>query len=72
MKKVFLFVMSMLLLSGNVMAQEQTPDEQYEGYLKLKPQFHSQRKTREFLMGGPGLMDMPPAADGPKPEADTK
>ena len=45
MKKVFLFVMSMLLLSGNVMAQEQTPD---------------------------GLMDMPPAADGPKPEADTK
>ena len=47
-------------------------DEQYEGYLKLKPQFHSQRKTREFLMGGSGLMDMPPAADGPKPEADTK
>lgn len=45
MKKVFLFVMSMLLLSGNVMAQEQTPD---------------------------GLMDMPPGADGPKPEADTK
>ena len=47
-------------------------DEQYEGYLKLKPQFHSQRKTREFLMGGPGLMDMPPGADGPKSEADTK
>jgi hypothetical protein len=45
MKKVFLFVMSMLLLSGNVMAQEQTPD---------------------------GLMDMPPGADGPKSEADTK
>ena len=27
-------------------------NEQYEGYLKLKPQFASQRKIREFLMGG--------------------
>lgn len=27
-------------------------DEQYEGYLKLKPQFASQRRIREFLMGG--------------------
>ena len=27
-------------------------DEQYEGYLKLKPQFASQLRIREFLMGG--------------------
>ncbi len=27
-------------------------DEQYEGYLKLKPQFASQRRIREFLMAG--------------------
>ena len=27
-------------------------EEQYEGYLKLKPQFASQRRIREFLMGG--------------------
>ena len=26
-------------------------DEQYEGYLKLKPQFASQRRIREFLLG---------------------
>ncbi len=26
-------------------------DEQYEGYLKLKPKFASQRRVREFLMG---------------------
>ena len=30
-------------------------DEQYEGYLKLKPQFYSQRRVREFLMGGNGM-----------------
>ena len=30
-------------------------DEQYEGYLKLKPQFYSQRRIREFLMGSDGL-----------------
>ena len=30
-------------------------DEQYEGYLKLKPQFYSQRMVREFLMGGNGM-----------------
>jgi len=29
-------------------------DEQYESYLKLKPQFYSQRRVREFLMGGNG------------------
>ena len=27
-------------------------DEQYEGYMKLKLQFYSQRRVREFLMGG--------------------
>jgi len=31
-------------------------DEQYEVYLKLKPQFYSQRRVREFLMGGNGEM----------------
>jgi hypothetical protein len=47
-------------------------EEQYEGYLKLKPQFYSQRKIREFLMGGNGLqmmgangeMGMPPGGFG--------
>ena len=29
-------------------------DEQYEDYLKLKPQFYSQRSVREFLMVGNG------------------
>ena len=33
-------------------------DEQYEGYLKLKPQFYSQRRVREFLMGGNGEMGL--------------
>ena len=27
-------------------------EKQYEGYLKLKPQFASQRRIRDFLMGG--------------------
>ena len=38
-------------------------DEQYEGYLKLKPQFYSQRRIREFLIGGNDMsneMGMPP------------
>ena len=47
-------------------------DEQYEGYLKLKPQFYSQRRTRDFLMGGNSLqmmggngdMGMPPGDHG--------
>jgi hypothetical protein len=39
-------------------------EEQYEGYLKLKPQFYSQRKIREFLMGGNGEMGMPPGGFG--------
>ena len=47
-------------------------DEQYEGYLKLKPQFYSQRRTRDFLMGGNSLqmmggnsdMGMPPGGHG--------
>ena len=32
-------------------------DDQYEGYLRLKPQFYSQRRIREFLWGGE--MNMP-------------
>lgn len=32
-------------------------DDQYEGYLKLRPEFHSQRRIREFLWGGE--MNMP-------------
>ena len=32
-------------------------DDQYEGYLRLKPQFYSQRRIREFLLGGE--MNMP-------------
>ena len=42
-------------------------DEQYEGYMKLKPQFYSQRRVREFLMGGnsmSGQMGMPPGGFG--------
>lgn len=42
-------------------------DEQYEGYMKLKPQFYSQRRVREFLMGGnsmSGEMGMPPGGFG--------
>ena len=42
-------------------------DEQYEDYLKLKPQFYSQRRVREFLMGGnsmSGEMGMPPGGFG--------
>ena len=31
--------------------------DQYEGYLRLKPQFYSQRRIREFLLGG--KMNMP-------------
>ena len=45
-------------------------DEQYEGYLKLKPQFYSQRRIREFLMGGNGMsneMGMPPGGFGGAP-----
>ena len=42
-------------------------DEQYEGYLKLKPQFYSQRRVREFLMGGNGEMGMPPGGFGGGP-----
>ena len=45
-------------------------DEQYEGYLKLKPQFYSQRRIREFLMGGNGMngeMGMPPGGFGGGP-----
>jgi len=31
-------------------------EQQYESYLKLKPQFASQRRVREFLLGGQQLM----------------
>ena len=35
-------------------------EEQYEGYKKLKPQFYSQRRIKEFLFGGqPGETPMP-------------
>ena len=50
-------------------------DEQYEGYLKLKPQFYSQRRVREFLMGGnsmSGQMDMPPGGFGGGPGSQQK
>jgi hypothetical protein len=42
-------------------------DDQYEGYLRLKPQFYSQRRIREFLLGGNGFnseMGMPPGGFG--------
>ena len=42
-------------------------DEQYEGYLKLRPQFYSQRRVREFLMGGNDMNSetgMPPGGFG--------
>ena len=32
-------------------------DDQYDGYLKLRPEFYSQRRIREFLWGGE--MNMP-------------
>ena len=55
-------------------------DEQYEGYLKLKPQFYSQRRTRDFLMGGNSLqmrggnseMGMPPGGFGGGPGSSQK
>ncbi|SHK57015.1 hypothetical protein [Xylanibacter ruminicola] len=35
-------------------------EEQYEGYKKLKPQFYSQRRIRDFLFGGqPAEMPRP-------------
>ena len=34
-------------------------EQQYEGYLKLKPQFASQRRIREFLIGGPQGFERP-------------
>ena len=40
-------------------------EEQYEGYLKLKPQFASQRRIRDFLMGGQqGLSQSQGTPDG--------
>lgn len=43
-------------------------EQQYEGYQKIKPQFASQRRVREFLLGGQqalgGGMPMPPGGMG--------
>ncbi len=43
-------------------------EQQYEGYQKIKPQFYSQRKNREFLFGGQQSlgqgMPMPPGGMG--------
>ncbi len=43
-------------------------EQQYEGYQKIKPQFYSQRKNREFLFGGQQFlgqsMPMPPGGMG--------
>ena len=43
-------------------------EQQYEGYQKIKPQFYSQRKNREFLLGGQQSlgqgMPMPPGGMG--------
>ena len=43
-------------------------EQQYEGYQKIKPQFASQRKVREFLLGGQQSlgqgMPMPPGGMG--------
>ena len=43
-------------------------EQQYESYLKIKPQFASQRRVREFLLGGQqalgGGMPMPPGGMG--------
>lgn len=48
-------------------------EQQYEGYLKLKPQFASQRRIREFLLGGQsgmasGGMGMPGGPGGQRTE----
>ena len=43
-------------------------EQQYEGYQKIKPQFASQRRVREFLLGGQQAlgdgMPMPPGGMG--------
>lgn len=58
MKRLALLVLSALILIANVNAQEKYDkalckfftEEQYEGYKKLKPQFYSQRRIKEFLL----------------------
>ena len=43
-------------------------EQQYEGYLEIKPQFASQRRIREFLLGGQqGMMQDAPSGMG-RPE----
>lgn len=32
-------------------------EEQYSGYLKIKPRFYAQRSIREFLLGNPSMME---------------
>lgn len=34
-------------------------EAQYDGYLRIKPQFYAQRKNREFLMGGQPSLEAP-------------
>ena len=58
MKRLALLVLSALILIASVNAQEKYDktlckfftEEQYEGYKKLKPQFYSQRRIKEFLL----------------------
>ena len=63
MQKKQMMTLCMLLMTGTILAQEQQKydkaigkiltEEQMEGYLKIKPQFASQRRIREFLLGNP-------------------
>ena len=58
MKRLALLVLSALILIASVNAQEKYDkalckfftEEQYEGYKKLKPQFYSQRRIKDFLL----------------------
>ena len=58
MKRLALLVLSALMLIAGVNAQEKYDkalckfftEEQYEGYKKLKPQFYSQRRIKDFLL----------------------
>ena len=44
-------------------------EQQYEGYLKLKPQFASQRRIREFLLGASGGAERMGRPGGPGPRS---
>lgn len=41
---------TILLLIGKILTEQQ-----YEGYLKIRPQFASQRKFRDFLLGNQNM-----------------